>query len=1095
MQTRIAAVISVLVVVSGCRVIEPNPPPAAPRISSFTASKARIAPGEEVTLTFATTGATKVEITDDAGNQVELAGGVDAGTAKVAPTRSSFYVLRATGVGGRDTAFVQIAVNEPLKDVFLIPVPSAIESGQQAQLLWGAAGATSVTLTTGSGMPQALTGTTGAITVTPANTERYTLTAQGAPGTPPLTAIAGVEVRPVLVNAALAATDGIEAGKTLTFSWRTAGAARVTISEQTFGQLTNVTDPSSVVMGTFDYVLPAKLPSGIDVAEGLPLRFTVSAVAGDAVISKTIERVVGQRPVIEVLNAPDAVSLGQQFTLSWKTLNATQITVAVNGQPLFRSLAGNQARVDQGTVSLPAPAAQTEYTFIASNDRGLTAERTFTVRPVALPVINTFTLPGSFNALGDAVTARWTTANAVRVQLRFEGGATLATVTSASQVAAGSTVLTLANSARVTLEAANAAGDVVRETRAIAFNGAPAVFVTPTPVLRGAPATLSWTLAPASVLEVVGLPTPAPAAMPSSPRFIDLTTVPSAQTLFLADTVDGSAMIPALPGFRFPLLGRVQNELWVSVNGFIAFAQPAALPGNADLADAGNTTPSMLAPLWDDLTLASTGKVLYALQTTSSGESFLVVQWEKASLASDPMSELTFQAHLYETGQVAFIYKTVTGTVNSATIGVKDTAFPAAQVYAFNSTTVLPVADLELNFFSGGAPDGTLAIAAAGASRRIEFVGRTATGRIPASAELRSFGAGDVVINEVMPFPEVSVSALGQWIELRNATSATLDFDGLIVDTVGSLDGGFVIPPNTMVDAGALLVLGQSRSTVDTGGAAVNLVANDVPMGAVDRVRVRLEATPLSTLSWDAGTPGTSIQGSDMLVATGQTFACPRTQTFGSAGSIGTPGAANESCAPYVITTIPGRFTPAPAGSEILGSLSSDDDYGTVTLPQPFTYFGTPTTNCQLSTNGFISLGAAALSSSTAFNDTTVSTSNPNGVVAIFWDDLVRGTTGKNAMWRESDRTIITWEGFYVYGNASTTAVNVQVHLLDTGVLEFHYGDVSTTSATQSVIDRTFGSSATVWLERQDGFIAVPWSIERLNGITPNSGLRFTPRP
>ena len=46
MQTRAAVALSFFVFVSACRVIEPPPPPEAPRIGSFTASKTRTSPGE-----------------------------------------------------------------------------------------------------------------------------------------------------------------------------------------------------------------------------------------------------------------------------------------------------------------------------------------------------------------------------------------------------------------------------------------------------------------------------------------------------------------------------------------------------------------------------------------------------------------------------------------------------------------------------------------------------------------------------------------------------------------------------------------------------------------------------------------------------------------------------------------------------------------------------------------------------------------------------------------------------------------------------------------------------------------------------------------
>ncbi|MBL8914657.1 MAG: hypothetical protein JNM17_28390, partial [Archangium sp.] len=344
MNKRIAVLATLLTFV-GCRTIEPSPPPDAPKVGSFTASKSRIASGEQVTLSFTTTNASKVEITDDRGRQLELSGTIESGSATVAPTATAFYVLRATGAGGRDTAFVQIAVNEPLRDLFLIAVPGSIESGQQAQLLWGAAGASQVTLTAGSGMAMPLMGTTGAVTVTPATSERYTLTAQGAPGTPPLTALADVQVRPVLIDATLISLDGVGPGKTLTFRWRTAGAQRVIVTEQTFGQLTAVTDAASVVMGTFDFVVPAQLPSGIDVADGLPLRFTVTASADGFNQSQVLTAVVGDQPVIELFNAPAAASSGTTFTVNWRTLNATEIAISAGGLPVWGTLPAELARV------------------------------------------------------------------------------------------------------------------------------------------------------------------------------------------------------------------------------------------------------------------------------------------------------------------------------------------------------------------------------------------------------------------------------------------------------------------------------------------------------------------------------------------------------------------------------------------------------------------------------------------------------------------------------------------------------------------------------------------------------------------------------
>jgi hypothetical protein len=1099
MLNRIVHVVGLVLVVSGCRVVEPTPPPEAPRISSFVADKTRVASGEQVTLSFATAGATKLELRDDQGRQVELQGSVEEGTALVAPLRSSFYVLTATGVGGRDAAFVQIAVNEPLRDLFLIAVPAVINAGEQAMLLWGAQGASTVTLTTGAGTPVALTGTTGSVVVSPASSERYALTAQGAPGTPALTALSAVQVRPVLSAAGMQAATGVGPAKTLAFSWKTAGATRVTITESNFGQLTSVTDGASVANGTFDYVLPDELPNGIAVLDGLPLRFTVSAIAGDVTVTKVISAVVGEKPVFELLTVPDFVTANATFNIRWKTLGATQITILVDDLPVFQTIASEQARVVEGSVSLPSPLTQSDYVVVASNARAEVRERR-TVRTVQLPVINTFTLPGSINAPGDPATARWTTTNASRVQLRLAGGSTLAVVSAAGQVASGFTDIRLLTTSNVVLEAYNQAGDVVTLSRRVTVNGAPAVFVDPTPVIRGNQATLNWALAPFGALEVVGLPLPAvPTAVAASPNFIDLSTVPTAASLVVSDVADGRERLLLPSGFTFPLLGELRSDLWVSVNGFIALSSPStALSSNAALT--ASSTPAMLAPFWDDLTMVATSRILTSVQTSpTTGERYFVVQWDKFKRAGDMSSDLTFQVQLFETGQVSFVYKTVTAAVlNSATVGIKDVATATTQQFVFDGApmTAIVANDLELAFFTGAPVAGTRTFTAT-VSKRIEFFARTATAVLPVSAEVRTFGAGDVSVTEVMPLPEASVATTGQWIELRNNATIDLDFDGLVVSSTGSTpDGGYIIPSGTIVPAGGYLVLGQSTNATANGGAGVTLAVTDVPLAVPDVVRVGIQGTALGSIAYDAGVVGTSVQTSGSVLTSGNVpVTCTRMRTFGPNGAFGTPGAANEACSPYSVEQIPGGFVDISAtGAEILVGTDDYTAIGTYPLGMTFNYFGQPYTDFNISIVGFITFGPALTAAYDSTNAVTPSATDPNGVVAAFWDQMVRNTGGKVLILRDPARTIISWQNFRIYADFGSVMA-FQLHLLPSGVIEVHYGSLTTTATSQANIDRHSGSSATVWLERPDGLLAVPWSVDRLGGIQQNTGVRFTPSP
>jgi hypothetical protein len=121
-------------------------------------------------------------------------------------------------------------------------------------------------------------------------------------------------------------------------------------------------------------------------------------------------------------------------------------------------------------------------------------------------------------------------------------------------------------------------------------------------------------------------------------------------------------------------------------------------------------------------------------------------------------------------------------------------------------------------------------------------------------------------------------------------------------------------------------------------------------------------------------------------------------------------------------------------------------------------------------------------------NSTTPSTTLPNGTIAPFWDDLdLEDNSGTFNMWRATDRTIISWVNNAIW-NVTATNISFQVHLIDNGVIEFHYGNMTGDAA------RTSGSSATIWLESPDGTVVVPYSVNLANSIQPNTGIRFTPR-
>lgn len=1087
----IGAVAVLFSALSGCTDVTAPPPPPSARVTAFTSSKAQIAAGESVTLTFRTENATQVELVDDSGQFIELGGEVASGTATVAPARSTFYVLRVVGVGGRDSAFVQIAVDEPLREVFIIAVPEEIESGESAQLLWGAAGATQVTLQTGAAMPMMLSGGTGTVNVTPARSERYLLQATNGVNQPTISALTEVRVRPRLIGVDLQAPNGLEAGEDVTLRWQTLGAQRVVVRELSFGQLLDTTDSARLDDGMLTWTIPTLLPTGLPLQAGVPLRFEVTASSNAGTAINTVSGVVGDAPLIERVTAPAAATVGQPFTLSWNTIGAAKVGVAIGGELVFETLPGERARAAAGSVSLPSPGAQTDYVVIATNDRGVTARATVTVRPVQLPVITSFTLtPPAINAAGDSTNAQWTTQNARRVQIRVANGPTLVVNTATPSM--GSASIRAGSTLPLVLEAYNEAGDVVTATATVRLVGAPIASVTPTPSLAGSLATLSWTLTGEGVNDVVGLGTPRPTKIANSAAFVDLNQQAGAIEVLFADRANGSAEVIPPNGFHPIILGVERPRLWVSVNGFVSFAVPAALSANSDFTATGNTAPSMLAPYWDDLTLGPTSKVLAGLgPDTLDGERRFIIQWDKVLVGT---VELTFQVQLTETGGVSFVYTTLNAqTGSTATIGVKDTAQAFVQQVSFNTASVTD--DDQLDFFQTAPGDGTLDFTPTG-SRLLSFVGRTGTGVVAFQVPLVALNVGDLRVSEAMPAPEASVLSTGQWVEVRNTTQVPIDLTGVTLSSTGSsADGGHTFAGVT-VPADGYVVVGQTTNATDNGGAGVTVVASDLPLSDVsDTVRLSLGGATLDTLSWNAATSGRSIQLAEgLLTGSGDGGIAPicttGTRTFGPNGAIGTPGMPNEQCAPYRIDRIPGAYIDiATGGTDLLPTASDYSGYGVIPLPVPFTYYGQSYASINLSMVGFFTFGTPLTAAYNVTNDVLPNTSAPNGTVAIFWDEIVRNTNGHIYLRRDADRTIISWQDFRIY--ATTSSFNFQVHLLDTGVLEFHYG--SQTGTTTAAEIRMRGSSATVWLETPSGGSAVAVGINTEGTVIQNAGIRFTP--
>jgi hypothetical protein len=199
-------------------------PPLAPT-AGLIAVPASIVAGSSSVLNFTSTNATAVTISP-VGSMATTIGAVT-----VTPAATTTYIMTATGPGGIATASFTVVVVPPAPlapTASLTALPVSIVVGQSSVLNFTSTNATAVTISPIGAMAT----TSGSVTVTPAATTTYTMTATGPGGS--ATASFTVVVQPVATPAPTAVVTALPAtiflGGSTVLSFTSTNATAVTIS-------------------------------------------------------------------------------------------------------------------------------------------------------------------------------------------------------------------------------------------------------------------------------------------------------------------------------------------------------------------------------------------------------------------------------------------------------------------------------------------------------------------------------------------------------------------------------------------------------------------------------------------------------------------------------------------------------------------------------------------------------------------------------------------------------------------------------------------------------------------------------------------------
>jgi subtilisin family serine protease len=137
------------------------------------------------------------------------------------------------------------------------------------------------------------------------------------------------------------------------------------------------------------------------------------------------------------------------------------------------------------------------------------------------------------------------------------------------------------------------------------------------------------------------------------------------------------------PGSTFKYYGQQYNTLYVGSNGFISVA-PFTGSTFTNATMPGSPNPNgIMAAMWDDLDGTNGGKVYYKYYP---GKTIIqYTNWQKYSAST---SNLNFQIILFSSGKILYQYQTMTGTLNSATVGIENQTGTVGLTVAHNATYI-----------------------------------------------------------------------------------------------------------------------------------------------------------------------------------------------------------------------------------------------------------------------------------------------------------------------------------------------------------------------------------------------------------------------